>query len=151
MTKIHIVKAVVFSAVFFGCESWTIKKAEHQRINGFELWHWRSLLNVLWIAKRTNQLILQEINHEYLLEVLLLKLKLQYFGQLILRADLLEKTLMLRKIEGQRRRGQKRMMVRWHHLISGHEFEKTQGDSDKQRSLACSSSWSYKGSDMTCN
>ena len=101
-------------------------------------------MNVLWIAKRTNQLILQEINHEYLLEVLLLKLKLQYFGQLILRADLLEKTLMLRKIEGQRRRGQKRMMVRWHHLISGHEFEKTQGDSDGQISLACYSPWGCK-------
>ena len=111
LTKIHIVKAIVFPVVMYGCESWIIKKAEQWRIDGFELWHWRRLLNALCIARRTNQPILQEINPEYLLEALLLKMKLQYFGQLIWRADPLEKTLMLRKIEGQRRRRWQRM--RW--------------------------------------
>ena len=110
-TKVHLVKAMVFPVVMYGCESWTIKKAECQRIDPFELWCWRKLLRVPWTARRSNQSILKEINPEYSLEGLMLKLKLQYFGHLIGRADSLEKTLMLGKIEGRRRRGQQRM--RW--------------------------------------
>ena len=111
LTKIHIVKAVVFTVVVYGCESWTIKKAEHQRIDAFELWCWRRLLRVPWTARRSNQSIPKEINPEYSLEGLMLRLKLQYFDYLMQRADSLEKTLMLGKIEGKRRREQHRM--RW--------------------------------------
>ena len=107
--KVHLVKAMVFPVVMYGCESWTIKKAEHQRIDAFELWCWRRLLRVLWTERRSNQSILKEINPEYSLEGLMLKL--QYFGHLTQRADTLEKTLMLAKIEGRRRQGQQRM--RW--------------------------------------
>ena len=105
LTKIHIVKAMVFPVVMYKCEMWTIKKAEHQRIDGFELWCWRRLLRVTWIAKRSNQSILKEINPEHSLEGLMLKLKLQYFGYLMQRADSLEETLMLGKIKGRKRRG----------------------------------------------
>ena len=108
-TKVHLVKAMVFPVVMYGCESWTIKKAEHRRIDAFELWCWRRLLRVPWTARRFNQSILKEISPEYFLEELLLKLKLQYFGPLIWRTDSLEKTLMLGKIEGRRGRGQQRM------------------------------------------
>ena len=104
LTKVHIVKATVSSVVMYGCDSWTIKKAEHRRINDFELWCWRRLLRVPWTARRSNQSILKEINPEYSLEGLVLKLKLQYFGHLMQRADILEKTLMLGKFEGKRRR-----------------------------------------------
>src|SRR5574337_548821 len=104
-TKVHLVKAMVFPVVMYGCESWTIKKAEHQRTDAFELWCWRRLLRVPWTARRSNQSILKEINAEYLLEGLMLKLKLQYFGHLMGRANSLEKTLMLGKIESRRRRG----------------------------------------------
>ena len=110
MTKVRLVKVVVFPGVMYGCESWTIKKAEHWRIDAFELWCWRRLLRVPWTARRPNQWILKEINPEYSLERLMLKLKLQYFGHLMWRNNSLEKTLMLGKIEG-RRRGQQRM--RW--------------------------------------
>ena len=110
-TKVHLVKATVFPIVMYGCESWTGKKAEGQRIDAFELWCWRRLLRVPWTAKRSNQSILKEISPEYSLEGLMLKLKLQYFGHLMRRADLFEKTPMLGKIEGRRRRGQQRM--RW--------------------------------------
>ena len=109
--KVHLVKAVVFPAVMYGCESWTIKKAEHQSIDAFELWCWRRLLRVPWTARRSNQSILEEISPEYSLEALMLKLKLQYFGNLMWRTDSLEKILMLGKIEGRKRRGQQRM--RW--------------------------------------
>ena len=109
--KICLVKAVVFPIVMYGCESWIIKKAEHQRINAFELWCWRRLLRVPWTARRSNQSILKQISPEYSLEGLKLKLKLQYFGQLMWRTDSLEKTLMLGKIEGKRGRGRQRM--RW--------------------------------------
>ena len=138
-TKIHLVKAVVFLAVMYRCESWAIKKAERQRIDAFELWCWRRLLTVPWTARRSNQSILKEISPEYSLEGLMLKLKLQYFGPLIERANSLEKTLMQGKIEGRRRRGQQRMdeMVGWHHQLNGHEFEQTPGDSEGQRSLMC--------------
>ena len=111
LTKLHIVKAMVFPVVMYGCESWTIKKAEHQRIDAFKLWCWRRLLRVPWTPRRWNQSILKEINPEYLLEVLMLKLKFQYFGHLIWTANSLEKSLMLGKIEGRRRRGHQR--VRW--------------------------------------
>ena len=103
-TKVRLVKAMVFPVVMYGCESWTTKKAECQRIDAFELWYWRRLLRVLWTARRSNQSILKEISPEYSLEGLMLKLKLQYFGHLMQRADSFEKTLMLGKIEGRRRR-----------------------------------------------
>ena len=110
-TKVRLVKAMVFLVVTYGCKSWTIKKAEHQRIHALELWCWRRLLRVPWTARRSNQFILKEISPEYSLEGLMLKLKLQYFGHLMERAESLEKTLMLRKTEGRRRRGWQRM--RW--------------------------------------
>ena len=106
LTEVRLVKAMVFPVVMYGCESWTIKKAERQRIDAFELWCWRRLLRVPWTARRSNQSILQEISPGCSLEGLMLKLKLQYFGHLVRRADSLEKTLMLGKIEGRRRRGQ---------------------------------------------
>ena len=110
-TKICLVKAMVFPVVMYGCESWTIKKAEYRRIDAFELWCWRRLLRIPWTARRSNQSILKEISPEYSLEGLMLKLKLQYFGHLMRTTDSLEKTLMLGKIEGRRRRGGHRM--RW--------------------------------------
>ena len=109
--KVHLVKAMVFSVVTYGCESWTTKKAERQRIDAFELWCWRRLLRVPWTARRSDQSMLKEISPGCLLEGLMLKLKLQYFGHLMRRADSFEKTLMLGKIEGRRRRGRRRM--RW--------------------------------------
>ena len=107
--KVHLVRAMVFPVVKYGCESWTIKKAECQRIDAFELWCWRRLLRVPWTARRSKQSILNEISLEYSLEGLMLKLKLQYFGHLIQRTDSFGKTLMLGKIEGERRRGPQRM------------------------------------------
>ena len=111
LTKVCLVKAMVYPVVMYGCESCTKKKAEHRRIDAFDLWCWRRFLRVLWAARRSNQSILKEISPEYLLEGLMLKLKLQYFGHLMQRADSLEKTLMLGKIEGRRRRGRQR--TRW--------------------------------------
>ena len=108
-TKVRLVKAMVFPVVMYGCESWTVKKAERWRIDAFELWCWRRLLRVPWTARRSNQSILKEISPEYSLEGLMLKLKLQHFGQQMQRADSLEKTLMVGKIEDKRRRGQQRM------------------------------------------
>ena len=110
-TKVRLVKAMVFPVVMYGCESWTIKTAEHQRTDAFELWCWKRLLRVPWTARRSNQSILKEISPGYSLEGLMLNLKLPYFGHLMRRADSFEKTLMLGKIEGGRRRGQQRM--RW--------------------------------------
>ena len=110
-TKVCLVKAMVFPVVMYRCESWTIKKAEHRRTDAFELWCWRRLLGAPWTARRFNQFIRKETSHEYSLEGLMLKLKLQYFGHLMQRTDSLEKTLMLGKIEGRRKRGQQRM--RW--------------------------------------
>ena len=111
LTKVHIVKATVFPVATYGCDNWTIKKAECQRIDAFKLWCWRRLLRVPWTARRSNQSILKEINPEYSLEGLMLKLKPQYFGHLMQTADPLEKSLMLGKIEGRWRRGHQRM--RW--------------------------------------
>ena len=110
-TKVHLVKAMVIPVIMYGCESWAVKKAEHWRIDAFELWCWRRLLRVSWIASRSNQSIIKEISPEYSLEGLMLKLTLEYFGNLTWRADSFEKTLMLGKIEGRRRRGRQR--VRW--------------------------------------
>ena len=131
-TKVCLVKAMVFPVVIYGCESWSIKKAERQRIYTFELWCWRKLLRVPWAAMRSNQSILKEISPEYSLERLMLKLKLQYFGHLMWRTVSLEKTLMLGKIEGERRRGQQR-----NHQLDGHELAQAPGVNDGQGSLVC--------------
>ena len=110
-TKVRLVRAMVFPVVMYGCESWTVKKAEHRRIDAFELWCWRRLLRVPWTARGSHQLVLKEISPEYSLEGLMVKLKLQYCGHLMRRTNSLKKTLMLGKTEGRRRRGQQRM--RW--------------------------------------
>ena len=124
--------------VMYECDSWIIKKTERQRIDAFEMWCWRKLLRVPWTARRSNQSIVKEINPEYSLEGLMLKLKFQYFGHLMRRADSLEKTLM--KIEGRKRRGrQDNEMVGWHYRLNAHEFEQTPGDSEGQGSLECCS------------
>ena len=142
-TKVRLVKAMVFPVVMYGCESWTIKKAEHQRTDAFELWCWRRLLRVLWTVRRFNQSILKEISPEYSLEGLMLKLKFQYFGHLMWRTDSFEKTLMLGKTEG--RKEEKGMteneMAGWHHQLGGHEFEKALGVGEGQGSLVCCSPW----------
>ena len=148
LTKVCIVNSMVFSVVVYGCKSWTIKKAECRRIDTFKLWCWRRLLTVPWTARRSNQSILKEINPEYSLAGLMLKL--QYSGHLMQRADSLEKTLMLGKTEGKRRSGQQRM--RWLDGITDSKdinlrYVKTQGDSNGQRSLACCSSWGREESD----
>ena len=121
-TKVHLVKAMVLPVVRYGCESWAIMKAEHGRIYAFELWCWRILLRDPWAAGRSNQSILKGISPGCSLEGLMLKLKLQYFGQLMW-SDSFEKTLMLGTIEGRRRRGRQDEMVGWHHWLNGHEFE----------------------------
>ena len=108
-TKLHLVNAVVFPVVMYGCESWTIKKAEYQRVDAFELWYWRRLLRVPWTERRINQSIQKEISPEYSLEGLVLKLKLQYYGHLMGRADSFEKSLMLGNIVGRKKRGRQRM------------------------------------------
>ena len=136
-TKVHLVKAMAFPVVLYGCESWTMKKAERRRIDAFELWCWRGLLRVPGTARRSSQSSLKEISPEYSLEGLMLKLKLQYLGHLMRRTDSFEKTLMLGKIEG-RRRGQQRM--RWLdrlHQLHGHEFEQALGVGEEQGGLAC--------------
>ena len=146
LTKVHLVKAMVFPVVRYECECWTIKKAKHWKIHVFELWCWRRLLKVPWTSRRSNQSIQNEISPEYSLEGLMLKLKLQYFGYLIQRTDSLEMTLMLGKIDGRMRRGE---MVGWHHQLKGHEFEKALGVGNGQGGLACCSPWGRKESDMT--
>ena len=147
LTKVHLVKAMVFPVVMYGCESWTIKKAECRRT--FELWCWRRHLRVPWTAKTSNQSMLKEISSEYSLKGLMLKLKLQYFGHLMQRTDSLEKTLMLGKTEGRRRRGRKAEMAGWHHRLNAHEFGLTPGVDDGQEGLICCDSWGRKESDTT--
>ena len=131
LTNVHVVKSVVFSVVMYGCESWTIKKAKHQRNDAFELWCWRRLLRVPWTARRSNQSILNEISPEYLFEEMMLKPKLQSFGHLMWRTDSMENTLMLGKIWKQ---DEKVMagdeMVWWHQRLDGHEFEQALGVAD---------------------
>ena len=148
-TKVHLVKAMVFPVVMYGCESWTIKKSEHQRTDAFEQWYWRRLLRVPWTARRSNQSILKEISPDYSLEGLMLKLKLQYFGHLMWRTDSLQKTLRLGKIEGRKKRGTEDEMAEWDHWLDGHEFEQTSGVGEGQGSLACYSPWDHKELDMT--
>ena len=148
-TKVRLVKAMFFPVVMRVCESWTIKKTERRRIDAFELWHWRRLLRVPWIARRSNQSILKELSPEYSLEGLMLKLKLQYFGHLIWRTDSFEKTLMLGKIEGGSRRGWQRM--RW---LDGILTQRTwiwvsSKIGDGQGSLVCCSPWGHKELDTT--
>ena len=132
---------VFFPVVFYGCEGWTIKKAECRRIDAFELWCWRRLLRVLWTARRSSQSILEEISPGYSLEGLMLKVRLQCFGHLMQRTDSLERTLILGKIEDRRRREQQRMrwLDGWHHRLNGHEFEQTPEDGAGVGSLACCS------------
>ena len=148
-TKVHLVKAMVFPVVMYGYESWTVKKAECQRIDAFELWCWRRLLRVPWTTRRSNQSILKEISPGCSLDGLMLKLKLQYFGHLMRRVDSLEKTLMLGGIGGRRRRGWQRM--RWLNGITdsmGMSLS-TPGVCDGQGGLACCDSWGCKESDTT--
>ena len=140
---------MVFPVVMYGCDSWTIKKAELQGTDAFELWCWRRLLRVSWTARRSNQSILKEINPEYSLEGLMLKLKLQIFGHLMRRTDSLEKTLMLGKIEGKKKGTAEVDVVGWHHQLDGHGFAWTLGVSDGHGGLACCGSWGHKESDMT--
>ena len=146
-TNVWLVKAMVFPVVLYGCESWTVKKAEHQKIDGFELWCWRRLLRVPWTARRSNQLIPKEISPEYSLEGMMLKLKLQYFGHLKQRTDSLEKTLILCRQE------EKGMTedetVGCHHWLNGHEFEQALGVGDGQGSLVCCTPWGWEKLDMT--
>ena len=144
LTKVHIVQAIVFPVVTYGCESQTIKKAEHWRIDAFELWCWR-LLRVPWTARRSKQSTLMEINPEYSLKGLMLKLKLQYFGHLMRRVDSLEKTLMLGKTEGRRRRGRQRM--RWLDGITDSmdmSVSKAPGDGDTGKPGVLQSMWSQR-------
>ena len=125
LTKVHEVNAMAFPVIMYGCDSWIIKKAECRRIDSFELWCWRRLLRVLWTARRSNQSFLKEISPEYSLEGLMLKLKLQYFGHWMQRADSLEKTLMVGKIEGRSKRGMTEdEMVGWHHRLNGLSLSK---------------------------
>ena len=150
LTKVYIVKAMIFSVVMYGCESWTRKKAEHQRTDAFELWCWRRLLRVPWTARKSNQSILKEISPEYSLEELMLKLKLQYFGHLMQRADSFEKTLILGKIEGRRIRGRQRM--RWLDGINNlmdMSLSKLRELVMGQGSLVCCSPWGRKELDTT--
>ena len=147
-TKVCLVKALVFPVVMYGCESWTIKKAEHGRIDAFELWCWTRLLRVPWTARRSNQSILKEISPECSLEELMLKLKLQYFGHLMRRTDSFEKTLMLGKIEGRRRKGGQRM--RWlDGITDSMDMSLSELQELVMEQLACCSPWGGKESDMT--
>ena len=147
-TKVHLVKAMVFPVVTYGCESWTIKKAEHRRIDAFELWCWRRLLRVPWIARRFNQSILKEISPGYSLEGLTLKLKLQYFGHLMRRADWKDPDA--GKDWRQEEKGTTEdEMAGWHHQLNGHEFGWTPGGGDGQGGLVCCGSWGRKESDTT--
>ena len=141
---------MVFPVVMYGCESWTVKKAELWRIDAVELWCWRRLLRVPWTERRSNQSILQEISPGCSLDGLMVKLKLQYFGHLMRRVDSLEKTLMLGGIGGRRRKGTTEdEMAGWHHRLNGREFGWIPGVGDGQGGLACCDSWGCKESDTT--
>ena len=149
-TKLPLVKAMVFSVVMYGCESWTIKKAERWRTDAFKLWCWWRLLRVPWTARRFNQSILKEIGPGCSLEGTMLKLKLQYFGHLMRRVDSLEKTLMLGGIGRRRRKGTTEdEMAGWHHRLNGNGFGWTLGVGDGQGGLTCCDSWGCKELDTT--
>ena len=145
--EVCIVKVMIFPVVMCGCESWTIKKAKHWRIDAFELWCWKRLLRVCWTTRISNQSTLKEINPKYSLEGLVLKLKFQYFDHLMCRANSLEKTLMLGKIGS--RGTTEDAMVGWHLWFNGHEFEQALGDGEGQTSLKGWSPWGCKESEMT--
>ena len=149
-TKVRLIKAMVFPVVMYGCESWTVKKSEHWRIDAFELWCWRRLLRVPWTARRSNQSILKEISPGCSLEELVLKLKLQYFGHLIQRADSMEKDPDAGRDWGQGEKGTTEdEMAGWHHWLNERESEWTLGVGDWQGGLACCDSWGCKESDTT--
>ena len=149
-TKVHLVKAMVFPVVMYGCDSWTVKKAECQRTDAFELWCWRRLLRVPWTARRSNQSILKEISPEYSLEGLMLKLKLQYFVHLMWRFDFIWKDPDARNDWRWEEKGMTEdEMVGWHHRLNGYEFEKTLGVGDGHGGLACYSPWGCKELDTT--
>ena len=148
-TKVHLVKAMVFPVVMYRCESWTVKKAEHQIIDAFELWCWRRLLRVPWTARRSNQSILKEISPGCSLEGMMLKLKLQYFGHLM-QSWVIGKDSDAGKDWGQKEKGTTEdEMAGWHHWLDGREFEWTPGVGDGQGGLVCCSSWGRKESDIT--
>ena len=149
-TKVHLVKAMVFPVIIYGCESWTIKEAECRRMDAFELWCWRRLLWVSWTARRSNQSILKQISALCSLEGMVLRLKLQHFGPPHAKSWLIWKDPDAGRDWGQDEKGMAEdEMVRWHHRFNGHEFEQTPGDSERQRSLVCYSPWDCKESDMT--
>ena len=146
--KVHLIKAMVFPVVMYGCESWTVKKAEHRRIDAFELWCWRSLLRVPWTERRSNQSILKDLSPGCSLEGLMLKLKLQSFGHLMRRVDSVDSDA--GRDWGQEEKGTTEdEMVGWHHLLDGHEFEEALGVGDGQGGLACCSPWGRKELDTT--
>ena len=147
--KVRLVKAMVFPVVMYACESWTVKKTERLRIDAFELWCWRRLLRAPWTVRRSNQSILKEIGPKYTLEGLMLKLKLQYFGHLMQRVDLLEKTDAGRDWEQEEKGTTEDEMAGWHHRLDGHECECTLGVGDGQERLACCDLWDRKESDTT--
>ena len=148
-TKVHLVKAIIFPVVMYGCASWTVKKAEHWRIDAFELWCWRRLLRVPWTARISNQSILKEISPGCSLEGLMLKLKLQYFGHLMRRVDSLEKTDADRNWGQEEKGTTEDEMAGWHHRLNGHEFGWTPGVGDGQGGLACCDLSGHKESDTT--
>ena len=150
LTEVHLVKTMVFPLVMYECESWTIKKAEHQRINAFKMWHWRRLLRVPWTERRSNESILKEINPEDSLEELMLKLKFQNLGLLMWKSQFIVKD----PDTGNDWRQEEKWktddeMVGWHRWLTGHEFEHTLGDGEPQGSLVCCSPWGCKELDMT--
>ena len=148
-TKVRLVKAMVFPVVMYGCESWTVKEAEHQRIDAFELWCWRRLLRVPWTSRRSSQSILKEISPGCSLEGMMLKLKLQYFGHLMWRADSWKILRAGRDWEQEEKGTTEDEMAGWHHWLDGRESEWTPGVGDGQGGLACCSSWGCKESDTT--
>ena len=148
-TKVWLVKAMVFPVVMYGCESWTVKNTECQRIDAFELWCWRKLLRVPWTTRLSNQSILKEISPGCYLEGMMLKLKLQYFGHLMRKVDSSEKTDAGRDWGQEKKGTTEDEMAGWHHRLDGREFEWTPGDGDGQGGLECCNSWGYKESDMT--
>ena len=149
-TKVHLVKAMVFPVVMYRYESWTIRKVERQRIYALNLWCWRRILRIPWTARRSNQSILKEISPQYSLEGLMLKLKLQYFGRLMRKSQLIWKDPDAGKDWRQEDKGMTEdEMVGWHHRLNGHEFQQTRRDGEGQESLACCSLFGYKESDMT--
>ena len=148
-SKVHIVRAMVSPVVMHGCKSWIMKKAECQGVYAFELQCWRRLLSIPWTTRRSNQSILKEINPDYTLESLVMKLKFQYFGHLMWRANSLGKTLMLGDWGQEEMKATENMMIGWHHQLNGHEFEQALGDNEEQGILVYCSAWGHKESVST--